>query len=171
MPLNRIPRAATKIAFAGLLVLAATACKDVLVAENLSSPDVDRVFATPAAIEQTIGTGFQACHNALTNTGMMPEVLSLGLESYSQLNNFNMGPRVTIPRNPILNQLGSPSVFGEYSSLARAARLAANALNALNALIEEDNTPADGVLGSPAQDLRAQAFAHFGIGSTWDGRR
>jgi hypothetical protein len=162
--MNRFPRVVAKAASAGLLVLAATACKDVLVADNLSSPDVDRVFATPAAIEQTIGTGFQACHNALTNTARMPEVLSLGLESYSQLNNFNMGPRVTIPRNPILNQLGSPSVFDEYSSLSRASRLAANALNALNALIEDDPTPGDGILGSPAQDLRAQAFAHFAIG-------
>src|SRR5687768_5509565 len=162
--MNRFPRVVAKAASAGLLVLAATACKDVLVADNLSSPDVDRVFATPAAIEQTIGTGFQACHNALTNTARMPEVLSLGLESYSQLNNFNMGPRVTIPRNPILNQLGSPSVFDEYSSLSRAARLAANALNALNTLIEGDPTPGDGILGSPAQDLRAQAFAHFAIG-------
>ena len=164
--MNRFPRVVAKAASAGMLVLAATACKDVLVADNLSSPDVDRVFATPAAIEQTIGTWFQACHNALTNTARMPEVLSLGLESYSQLNNFNMGPRVTIPRNPILNQLGSPSVFDEYSSLSRAARLAANALNALNALIAEDPTPNDGILGSPAQDLRAQAFAHFAIGCT-----
>lgn len=162
--MNRFPRAAAKVASAGLLVLAATACKDTLVVDNLSSPDVDRVFATPAAIEQTIGTGFQACHNAVTNTARMPEVLSLALESYSQLNNFNMGPRVTIPRNPVLNQLGSPSVFDEYSSLSRNARLAANALNALNALIEDDPTPGDGILGSPAQDLRAQAFAHFAIG-------
>jgi len=162
--MNHFKRTVTKAAYAGLLVLVAAACKDTLVAENLSSPDVDRVFATPAAIEQTIGTGFQACHNALANTSRMPEVLMLGLEAYSQLNNFNMGPRAAIPRNPVLNQLGSPSVFTEYSSMSRAARLAANALNALNTLIEGDPTPADGILGSPAQDLRAQAFAHFAIG-------
>lgn len=164
MRMNHIQRSAARIACASLLVLATTACKDVLVAENLGSPDVSRVFATPAAVEQTIGSGFQACHNAMTNSALMPEVLSLGLESYSQLNNFNMGPRVTIPRNPILNQLGSPSVFGEFSVLHRNARLIANAFNALTGLIEKDNTPADGALGSPAQDLRAKAFAYFAIG-------
>lgn len=164
MPTNHIKRAVTKFVVAGVFVLGTTACKDLLVAENLSSPDVDRVFATPAAIEQTIGTGFQACHNGVHSGDRMPETLVLGMESYSQLGNFQMGLRVAIPRNPVLNQLGSPSVFGEFSALSRAGRLEANALNALNKLIGEDPTPNDGVLGSPAQDLRAQAFAYFALG-------
>ena len=147
-----------------LVGLGAIACKDILVAENLSSPDVERVFATPGAIEQTIGSGYQSCHNNVTNSATMTEVSVMGLESYSQLNNNNMGPRSTIPRNPIQNQLGSSSIFGEFSSLTRAARLAVNAVNALDRLRADDPSPADGILGSEGRDLRARAFGFFVIG-------
>ena len=163
MPRHHSVTMTARLAGTALLALAAAACDDVLVAENLSNPDINRVFATPAAIEQTIGSSYQACHNSITNSNMMPEVLVLALESYSQLNNFNMGPRGAIPRNPILNQRGSPSVFTEFSSLSRAGRLAANALSALDTLRSKDNSPNDGVVGSAAKDQRARAFAFFGM--------
>ena len=164
MSSNRITRNSARVLGALALAVTAAACKDALVAENLSDPDISRVFSTPAAVEQAIGSGYQACHNNVTNTSLMPQVLVMGLESYSQLNNFTMNVRSAIPRPPILNQLGSPSVYGEFSSLSRAGRLVANALNALDVLIKEDGTPANGVLGSRGQDLRARAFAFFAIG-------
>ena len=163
-------KTAPTLLFAALVVASAGACKDALVAENLGSPDVTRVFATPAAVEQTIGTGYQACRNATLGTGgLQPETSVLSLEAYSGLNNFNMGPRVGIPRNPIGNSLSSSSVFSEFSSLSRSSRLSVNAINALDKLRVDDPSPLDGVLGSPALDLRARAFGFFAVGcsSAW----
>jgi hypothetical protein len=163
-------KATTSLLTAALVVAATSACKDALVAENLASPDVSKVFATPAAIEQTIGTGYQACRNATLGTGgLQPETSMLSLEVFSGLNNFNMGPRVSIPRNPIGNSLSSVSIFSEFSSLSRAGRLAVNAVNALDKLREDDPSPLDGVLGDQARDLRARAFGFFAVAcnSAW----
>lgn len=148
------------LASASLLAFAAS-CGDNLAVENLSNPDVKRVFAVPASVEATIASGYQSTHNALTNNGnLMPEVEVLALESYSSLNNFNMGIRVSLPRNPIQNSNGAPSVFGEFSSLERGARLMVNAIDALGEI-----TDAGGTLGTHAQDLRARSFAYFVAGA------
>lgn len=166
MPINHLTKGARRFAAASLLALTATACDNMLVAENLGSPDVNRVFATPAAVEQTLGTGYQACHNGVVrNDVLMPQLLTVSLESYSGLNNFNMGVRAAIPRTPIQNYTGAPSIFNDYSALSRAGRLAANAVNALDKLIAEDvATPENGVLGSKQRDLRARSFGFFVIG-------
>lgn len=166
MPMNHILTGARRLVAASLVVLVGAACDDVLVAENLGSPDVDRVFANPAAVEQTISTGYQACHNAVVkNDVLLPQLLTLSLESYSGLNNFSMGQRAAIPRGSIQNYTGAPSTFGDFSAASRAGRLAANALNALDKLIAEDvATPENGVTGSVQRDLRARSFAFFVIG-------
>jgi hypothetical protein len=140
---------------AAALLVTAAACQDLMV-ENLSNPDIERVFGTPASIEATLGAGYQTIHNAVSNQNLWPEVQMLGLETYSSLNNFNMGVRVSIPRNPLSNGIGSPSFFSEYSSTSRAARLTLNALDAQARLIK-----GGGTLGTPAQDLRARAFGFF----------
>lgn len=149
------------LASASLLVIAATACNQDLAVENLSNPDIARVFATPASIEATIASGYQTVHNSITNTALQPEVEVLALESFSNLNNFNMGVRVAVPRPPINNVNGSPSVFTEYSGLEKNARLATNALDALDRLIKSGQT-----LGTHAQDLRARSFAFFVAGTS-----
>jgi hypothetical protein len=141
------------------LLLTAAACQDLLV-ENLSDPDISRVFGTPSSIEAVIGSGYQTIHNATANQALWPETQMLGLETYSSLNNFNMGVRVSIPRNPLSNGIGSPSFFTEYSSTSRAARLMFNALDAQVAL-----NKANGTLGTPAQELRARSFAFFNAGT------
>jgi hypothetical protein len=64
----------------------------------------------------------------------------------------------------VQNYTGAPSIFVDFSGFARAGRLAANAINALDKLREEDATPADGVMGSDAQDQRARAFGFFVVG-------
>ena len=166
MPIHHLTKGARRFAAASLLVLTATACDDVLVAENLGSPDVNRVFATPAAVEQTIASGYQACHNGVVRADvLMPQLATVSLESYSGLNNFNMGVRAAIPRTPIQNYTGAPSIFNDFSALSRAGRLAANAVNALDRLIKQDvATPENGVLGSKQRDLRARSFGFFVIG-------
>ena len=154
---------ATKLAASALLLVSASACE--LGVNNLNQPDVARVFSTPGPIQQTIGTGLQTAHNAVTTNNVMPQLLSLGLEHYSSLNNFQMGPRIAIPRSPIANHTGAPSEhFNDFSALSRGSRLRANALNGLDALIEADPSPTDGVLGSVAEDNTTRAFAFFSIG-------
>jgi len=146
---------------AGLLALTATACDQNLAVENLSDPDIDRVFATGQSIEATIGAGYQTIHNAVgpSNTNDQPGVEVFGLESYSSLNNFNLGTRSGIPRLPINNVIGAPSIFSEFTSLSKEARLIVNALNALNELTKGGKT-----IGTPAKDLRAKSFGYFIIG-------
>src|SRR5438045_1901716 len=144
------------------LLLFAAACGKELAVENLSNPDVGRVFAAAQGVEATIASGYQATHNAITNTALQPETEVMALESYSSLNNFNMGVRVSLPRNPIQNSNGAPTVFGEFSSLERAARLMVNAIDALNILAK--SSPTGTALTDKAGDLRAKAFGYFSAG-------
>lgn len=142
-----------------LVAVTAGACRDPLTAENLTNPDVRRVFAVPGAIEQAIASGYQSCRNATLGGQMFQQLLTMSLESYSQLNNFNMGPRGQIPRTPILNSTASRQAEdGRFSAYQRNARFSANALQALDVLVENGGT-----LGSNAQNLRARAFGFFGI--------
>lgn len=144
------------------LGFAATACnEDTLIVENLVDPDVERVFATPASIEGTIASGFQSCHNAhATNAHMNAQLLVLALESYSQLNNFFMGPRGGIPRSPVVNVRGTDGThFTNYSSFSRGGRLAVNAIRALDDLLSDPTK----TLGSAARNTRARSFAFFNI--------
>ena len=144
--------------------LLAAGCDKSLTVEDLSDPDIARVFATGASIEATIGAGFQTVHNAMSNTNDQPGVEAFGLESYSSLNNFNLGTRSAIPRLPINNVVGAPSIFSEYTALAKEARLIVNAMDALDALIKSGKT-----IGTPARDLRARSFGFFvaGISEGW----
>ena len=148
-------------ASASLLVLAASACDQRLAVEDLTDPDINRVFATGASIESTIGAGFQTIHNAIgpSNTNDQPGLEVFGLESYSQLNNFNLGTRAAIPRLPINNVIGAPSIFTEFTALAKEARLVVNAMDALDALVKSGKT-----IGTPAKDLRARSFGFFVAG-------
>jgi len=147
------------LASASLLVIAA-ACRSDLTVENLSNPDIERVFGTPASVEATIAAGYQTVHNSTSNQALWPETQMLGLETYSSLNNFNMGVRVSIPRNPLSNAVGSPSFNSEFTNTQKAARLMVNALDAHARLLKDGNT-----LGTPAQDLRARAFGWFVAGA------
>ena len=145
------------------LGIALTACTaDQLTVSNVEDPDIDRVFATPASIEATIASGFQACHNAhAQNAELNAQLLTMSGESYSQLNNFNMGPRGGIPRSPIVNVRGTDGVyFNTYSRFSRGGRLAVNAVRALDQLLTDPTK----TLGSSARNSRARSFAFFNIG-------
>ncbi|MGQ0639771.1 MAG: hypothetical protein ACT4P6_03225 [Gemmatimonadaceae bacterium] len=156
------------VRFVSLAAAAAAlgACDNALEVENKNNPDVDKVFELPATIEQTLGSGYQQCRNSLiggapTVTGnIFMQLATMSGESYSQLNNFFMGPVGGIPRGPIQNTRGANfGIFGEFSSLSRQARTLANALTAL-ATLKANN----GSLGTPAQDLRANAWGFFVVG-------
>lgn len=153
----------TRVSMVAVLLLAfvAGACEDALTANNYNNPDVIRVFQQPASIEQTMGTGYQQCRNTEKNATMTAQMAVMSLESYSQLNNFNMGPRSSVPRTPILNNKSSQQSnnenFGEWS---RQGRLQANALKQLDVIAEEKGV----ALSSAAADLRARAMGFFNIG-------
>jgi hypothetical protein len=149
------------VVVAGLVVVVAGACKDPLTAKNFNTPDVIRVFQQPAAIEQTLGSGYQQCRNTEKGNDLTAQLANMSGESYSALNNFNMGPRDGIPRAPILNnKTSSQSLGGTFSAWSRQGRLQANALKQLDALHE-----ANGIaLATAAGDLRARAMGFFNIG-------
>ena len=145
--------------FAGFIV---TACADLLSVENTVDPQIEQVFATPAAIEQAIRSGFQSCHNAVQTAvegQLVPQLAVLSLEGYATVNNFGLGIRVGIPRIPIANSLGTLSVFGDFTQLSTGGRTLANAVNALDRLTTRGLT-----LGTPAQNRRARAFGFFAVG-------
>lgn len=154
------------------LVAVAAGCRDnTLAVDNLNNPDVTRVFATPSGIEATIAAGYQTAHNAVTNTSDLPSLITIDGEQYSQLNNFSMGPRGSIPRNPIQNPRGGSGIFSDFSAESRGARLMVNAINALDALRATGGTTGSALPLTPttfanaaadsANDMRDRAFAWF----------
>src|ERR1051325_3664083 len=148
----------SKFASASLLAIVAAGCNDNLSVENLNSPDIQKVFGTAASIEATFVSGYQTVHNAITNTSEQPQVDVFALESYSNLNNFNMGTRVAIPRAPILNSVGTPAINAEFTSLSKAARLQMNALDALDALVKAGTS---GI--TVGQQKRDRALGFFNV--------
>src|SRR4030095_9187239 len=117
-------------------------------------------------IESTIGAGYQTVHNAIANTNNEPGVEVFGLESYSALNNFNLGTRAAITRLPINNVIGAPSIFSEFTALSKEARLVVNAMDALSDLVKSGKT-----IGSVGKDHRARSFGFFvaGVSLGWLG--
>lgn len=150
-----------KRAAALLAVVGVAACDSSLAVDNDNNPDVARVFAAPATIEQTIGTGYQQCRNGYQVNSVEPQLLVLSLESYSQLNNFSMGVRVGIPRTPIVNARGGPGTgepFDLYSVESRLSRQLANGITALDKIQTESPT-----LLTPGFYARVKSFGFFGV--------
>jgi hypothetical protein len=88
----------------------------------------------------------------------------MSFESSSQLGNFGMGTRGSIPRSPIDNSIGNTVAAGnfrDFDFLSRNARLAATAIQALDKFIAANNGTA---LGTTARDARAKSFAYFALG-------
>jgi len=144
-----------------LVAFAAWGCSDSLTAENFNNPDVERVFAQPASIEQALGTGYQQCRNTDKTSDMTAQMATMSFESYSQLGNFNMGLRGAIPRSPILNnKSATQSLNGNFGGWSRQGRLQANAMKQLDALREEKGI----ALTSAGADLRARAMGFLNMG-------
>lgn len=149
-----------KLVAVSLVTFAAGGCSDSLAAKNYNNPDVIRVFAQPASIEQTLGTGYQQCRNTEKTADMTAQMATMALESYSQLGNFNMGLRGGIPRSPILNNKSATQALdGTYAAWSRQGRLQANALKQLDALRKQNGTG----LATAAADLRARAMGFFNM--------
>jgi hypothetical protein len=149
-----------RLVAAGLVAFVATGCEDPLTAKNFNDPDVERVFRQPSAIEQTLGSGYQQCRNTEKGNGLNAQLAVMSGESYSALNNFNMGPRDAIPRAPILNnKTSNQAENGFYGGWSRQSRLQANALKQLDALIEANGN----ALIDDAADMRARALGFLNM--------
>lgn len=143
------------------LALVAAACDNALTVDNKNNPDVSRVFAAPATIEQTIGTGYQQCRNGHQDITVEPQLLVLSLESYSQLNNFSMGVRVGIPRTPIVNARGGPGTGEPYTLFSVEARLARQLANGITSL-DKIKTESPSLLTAGFY-TRVKSFGFFGV--------
>lgn len=145
-----------RLLFAAVLVFAA-ACNDPLSIGNTNSPDRDRVFNNPTDLEVFTAGLFGLMIRSTTggsNDALQIQMAVMSLENTSGLANFAMGPRGTIPRNPITNQPGSQGSAGDYHDWFRNHRAARQAALALSAL---DDLP----LLTPAATTRARMFARL----------
>ncbi len=129
-----------------------------LVVQNPNNPETARVLASSTDVESLIGSYYKRWHEGLfRNTGnvaLMAMVQSF--EDFSSLSNNCMGQRVTIPRPPNDNSIGNgcgDEQLKVYQIENEVNRVASSVLSTL--------TKPGFTLGSPAQDLRAKAFAQF----------
>lgn len=141
-------------ALAGVVTLGA--CE--LEVQNPNQPETERVLATPADVEALLGTQYLRWHigtygNSISNIRGMTGVLSF--ENFSSLANNGMGAVISIPRGALDNTIGNGFATEHrrlYYIPSEAARTASLSIARINGGL---------TLGSPAQDARAKAFAHF----------
>lgn len=151
------------IAAGAALALGAVACSpdDQLAVTNINSPDAGRALARPADVETFIVGSFATWYAGSMGgsfSNVNQQMMSMSLENGSTLANASMGPRISIPRGPILNNRGNTeAVFNlkDFQGLSRAAAAAAVGTNRIQGTF---------TLGSVAQDLRARAFGNFVMG-------
>ncbi len=138
------------------------ACKDPLNVPNPDSPDRSRVLASPADLQQFTINTWASLHDATyggSNDDLYTQMLTMGMENFSDLNNYGMGPRGAIPRAFIDNGRGNNFNAGNYRDFVRLSRAAQSASVALGQFAVEGFT-----LGTPNDDARARAFARFVLG-------
>jgi len=151
-----------KSAFAlcGALLTGLVACREPLAVENRNNPDIGRSLATPADLENFIGTTYVTAHQGTlggSNDALQTQMIVMGLENVSGLANFAMGPRGAVPRSGIdnvPNGTGDAGNLRDFTIEHRAARMATVGLFRLRVVN----------LGSPARNARATAFARFSLG-------
>jgi hypothetical protein len=137
------------------------ACEDPLNVPNPDAPDRTRVLASPADLVQFTINNWASYHDALygANDALFPQMLNMGMENFSDLNNFGMGPRGAIPRAFIDNGRGNNFNAGNYRDFVRLSRAAVSASVALG----QFNLPGFTV-GTANDDARAKAFGRFVLG-------
>lgn len=150
-------------ALASVAVFAA--CRDnPLSVENPNNPDVSDVFGSPRDVEGIVSKLYQNIYNGQLGSGddIHTQTITMSFESSSQLGNFGMGTRGSIPRGPIDNSIGNNVANGNFRDFDHNSRHSRSAANAIAAL---DAFSAAGVsIGSPARDARAKSFAYFALG-------
>src|SRR5438552_6417158 len=145
--------------------IALSGCRDNPVSvPNVQQPDVSHVFASARDVETVISKLVQQMYNGQfgASDDIQTQALTMSFESSSQLGNFGMGTRGSIPRTQIDNSIGnavSDGNFRDFDFLSRNARGTANAIAALDRFIAKKNAT-----GTPARDARARSFGYFALG-------
>jgi hypothetical protein len=143
-------------------------CRDnPLSVNNTQQPSVSGVFSSPLTTETAVSKIFEQLYNGQfgASDDIFTQTITMAFESASQLGNFGMGTRGSIPRAPIDNTIGNNVAAGnfrDFDFLSRNARLASTAVGALNDFIAKNNNAP--VLGTAGRDARARAFGYFSLG-------
>jgi hypothetical protein len=146
------------------LAVGVTACSDPLNVVNTNVPDTERVNARPADVEQLVSNTYSTVNQGTLGGGggdpLQFQLQVLGLENYSGLSNFNMGPRGALPRGFVDNSRNNPGASAQYRdwrAMSSAARTAANGVARFTG---------EGKLtfGNAAQDERLRMFGFFTMG-------
>ena len=162
---RNIVRMWSPVMVAAALVI--SGCRDnPLSVDNTQQPNVGGVFSSAGNVETAISKIFEQMYNGQLGAAddLYTQTITMSFESASQLGNFGMGTRGSIPRAPIDNSIGnnvSIGNFRDFDHLSRNARLAATAIQALDNFIDANNGVA---LGTTVRDARAKAFAYFTLG-------
>jgi hypothetical protein len=143
------------------LVAAFVGCSDTLAVSNNNNPDAARALARPSDVEALIGSSLNTVWRAMNgqNDNVDNQMRVFSFENSSSLANFGFGTRIGLPRAPIDNSKGNPVLVGNFWDYAQDAKGARSAALGLAQLNKPGFT-----LGSPAQDVRARAFAFFVMG-------
>lgn len=141
---------------AALVVLGA--CEKQLTVSNPNSPDAAKALASPADLENFLGSYYKRWNSGVYGSQSNVEGMAavMAFETYSTLSNNCIGQRVGIPRAGNDNSIGNlcgPEQLRVYSYANEVQRVASSVLKQLV-------TPGY-TLGTPAQDARAKAFAQF----------
>lgn len=149
-----------KLLLVGLAV-AAAGCADELNVVNQNNADTERALLRPGDVENLIAASYSTMWANSQASGLKAQLVTFGMESYSNLANFGMGSRSAIPRPSIDNSRNNNAAGdnrGAFIGLHRAARAAALGL---------DRVQRPGFTFFPtsvSQNNRAIAFANFTIG-------
>ena len=86
-------------------------CNDLTV-PNENQPNVAKVFGSPRDVETIVSRLFQQMYNGQLASAddIFSQTITMSFESSSQLGNFGMGTRGSIPRSPIDNSIGNTVV-------------------------------------------------------------
>lgn len=146
---------------AGLLVAVAfTACSDTLNVSNLNNPDRLRVLGRATDVEALVSGGFATIYNGTFGTdGVAPSARTMSWENASNLANWGLGPRSSIPRPFLDNTRGNPyqgENTADFGALSKAERSSADGINRF--------TLGGVTLGDAKQNARAKAFGWFCLG-------
>jgi hypothetical protein len=148
----------------GVLVLVALAgCSDNLIYQNPNAPDQTRALARPGDVENLVAASYETIHNNTDGSvgGIYPQMACAGMENYSGLANWGLGPACGIPRASIDNSRGNQTLgekYGPYVGIHGAVRAAALGLGVMS------KPTFTFYPANPAQVQRDRAFAFFVIG-------
>jgi hypothetical protein len=151
-----MPQRSVRVLSVAALITAGAAVACNLDVTPPPQPDIKSIFGSAAAIEQTIATAYRQFRFTPISCDVFRSSWAISLEGTGI--GIPDGTRAAIPRQPLANSVGSPSINCDNRWLGNGARLIADAVQGLESLKK-----LNGTLGSVQQDLRARAFGFLNL--------